>query len=81
MLEVKDFGVGIPEADKRRIFDAFYTGENGRKFRESTGMGLYLIKESVEYLHHRIEFESRVGEGTTFRILFRKRKSDEFKVK
>jgi|SRR5690625_3404489 len=70
VLEVKDFGVGIPEADKKRIFDAFYTGENGRQFRESTGMGLYLIKEAVEYLHHRIEFDSKVGEGTTFRVIF-----------
>ncbi|WP_077603841.1 sensor histidine kinase [Oceanobacillus sojae] len=70
VLEVQDFGVGIPEEDKKRIFDAFYTGENGRKFRESTGMGLYLIKEAVEHLHHRIEFESQVGEGTTFRVVF-----------
>lgn len=70
ILEVQDFGVGIPEEDKKRIFDAFYTGENGRKFRESTGMGLYLIKEAVEYLHHRIEFESQVGDGTTFRVIF-----------
>ncbi|WP_080873647.1 sensor histidine kinase [Oceanobacillus timonensis] len=70
VLEVQDFGIGIPEADKKRIFDAFYTGENGRKFRESTGMGLYLIKEAVEYLHHRIELESQVGEGTIFRIVF-----------
>ncbi|MFD1065582.1 sensor histidine kinase [Oceanobacillus locisalsi] len=70
VLEIQDFGIGIPEADKKRIFDAFYTGENGRRFRESTGMGLYLIKESVEYLHHRIEFESKALEGTTFRIVF-----------
>ncbi len=70
ILEVKDYGVGIPETDKRRVFDPFYTGENGRKFRESTGMGLYLTKEAIEHLGHRIELESKVGEGSTFRIIF-----------
>lgn len=70
ILEVKDFGIGIPEADKRRIFDPFYTGENGRKYRESTGMGLYLTKETLNTLGHRIEMESEVGKGTTFRIVF-----------
>ncbi len=65
-----DFGVGIPKTDKRRVFDPFYTGENGRKFRESTGMGLYLTKEAALHLGHRIELDSVVGEGTTFRIIF-----------
>ncbi|RTR31861.1 HAMP domain-containing histidine kinase [Robertmurraya yapensis] len=70
ILEVKDFGIGIPEVDKRRIFDPFYTGENGRKFRVSTGMGLYLTKETLDTLGHRIEMESELGKGTTFRIIF-----------
>ncbi|MDQ0231691.1 sensor histidine kinase [Metabacillus malikii] len=71
-IEVKDFGVGIPETDKRRVFEPFYTGENGRKFRESTGMGLYLTKEAIDQLGHRIELESSVNEGSTFRIVFSK---------
>ncbi len=70
ILEVTDFGIGIPEADKRRIFDPFYTGENGRKYRESTGMGLYLAKETISILRHEIEMESVLGKGTTFRIVF-----------
>ncbi|WP_071394954.1 sensor histidine kinase [Bacillus tuaregi] len=70
VLEVTDFGVGIPEADKKRIFDPFYTGENGRKFRESTGMGLFLTKEAAEHLGHRIDYHSIVGEGSSFRIVF-----------
>jgi len=70
ILEVTDFGIGIPEVDKRRIFDPFYTGENGRKYRESTGMGLYLAKESLSILGHEIEMESVSGKGTTFRIVF-----------
>lgn len=70
ILEVEDFGVGIPESDKRRIFDPFFTGENGRKFRESTGMGLYLTKETLKHLNHQMEMESAYGKGTTFRIVF-----------
>lgn len=70
ILEVKDFGVGIPLTDQRRIFTPFFTGENGRKFRESTGMGLYLTKEATDHLGHRIELDSEVGKGTSFRIIF-----------
>jgi two-component system, OmpR family, sensor histidine kinase YxdK len=70
VLEVKDYGVGIPESDKQRVFEPFYTGENGRKFRESTGMGLYLTSEAAKQLGHRIEIDSKAGEGTTIRIIF-----------
>ncbi|WP_026908287.1 sensor histidine kinase [Paucisalibacillus globulus] len=70
VLEVTDFGIGIPVEDRRRIFDPFYTGENGRKFRESTGMGLYLTKETANYLGHQIEMESELNKGTTFRVTF-----------
>ncbi|MDF1507967.1 sensor histidine kinase [Robertmurraya sp. DFI.2.37] len=70
VLEVKDFGIGIPVSDQKRVFNKFYTGENGRKYRESTGMGLYLVKEVVARLEHRIELESKVGEGTTVRLIF-----------
>lgn len=70
VCEVKDFGIGIPVEDKRRIFHAFFTGENGRKYRESTGMGLFLVKEVTDYLGHEVEIESTVGEGTIFRIVF-----------
>ncbi|WP_078551326.1 sensor histidine kinase [Bacillus alkalicellulosilyticus] len=70
ILEVKDFGIGIPTVDKKRVFTKFYTGENGRKYRESTGMGLYLVKEVAEKLEHEVELESEVGEGTSIRIIF-----------
>jgi two-component system, OmpR family, sensor histidine kinase YxdK len=72
VLEVKDFGIGIPVVDRKRIFNKFYTGENGRAYRESTGMGLYLVKEVADILEHRLEMDSIVGEGTTFRIVFSK---------
>jgi len=70
VLEVKDQGVGIPSHDIRRVFEPFYTGENGRKFGESTGMGLYLVHEVCKKLDHKIEIESELGDGTSVRIIF-----------
>ncbi|MBO1002340.1 sensor histidine kinase [Pseudogracilibacillus auburnensis] len=70
VLEITDSGIGISDADIKRVFDAFYTGENGRKFRESTGVGLFLVKEVAKYLGHKIEVESTEGKGSTFRIVF-----------
>lgn len=69
-LSIRDSGVGIPKSDLKRVFQPFYTGENGRKFRESTGMGLYLVQEICRHLGHRVTLESEVGEGTTVTLWF-----------
>ncbi|ONK24664.1 hypothetical protein BLX87_04100 [Bacillus sp. VT-16-64] len=69
-LEIRDQGIGIPKTDIKRVFHPFYTGENGRIYRESTGMGLYLAKEVCERLGHHIDIESEVGVGTSVRITF-----------
>ncbi len=70
LFTVKDYGVGIPLHDQKRIFHAFYTGDNGRLFRASTGMGLYLVNEVVNYMGHTIEMDSTPGEGTVFTLTF-----------
>lgn len=70
VLEIRDEGVGIPPSDLPRVFDRYFTGENGRNFQESTGMGLYLVKQICQKLGHRIEIESEINKGTTVRILF-----------
>lgn len=70
VLEIRDEGVGIPPSDLRRVFDPYFTGENGRNFQESTGMGLHLVKQICEKLGHHIEIESTVNQGTTVRIIF-----------
>ncbi|OAS17966.1 sensor histidine kinase [Paenibacillus oryzisoli] len=68
VLEIRDHGVGIPKQDIKRVFDAYFTGENGRRFGESTGMGLYLVREIALRLDHRVELESEQGQGTAVRI-------------
>ncbi|SET59684.1 sensor histidine kinase [Paenibacillus sp. NFR01] len=70
VLEVRDAGVGIPPGDLPRVFDAYFTGVNGRSFQESTGMGLYLVKQICDKLGHHAEIESEMGVGTTVRLLF-----------
>ncbi|GGG75789.1 HAMP domain-containing histidine kinase [Paenibacillus radicis (ex Gao et al. 2016)] len=69
-LSVKDEGIGIEPQDLPRIFDPFFTGENGRAVEESTGMGLYLAKQVCGRLGHELSVESRTGEGTTATVSF-----------
>ncbi|UFJ43007.1 sensor histidine kinase [Brevibacillus humidisoli] len=69
-LEVIDYGIGIPKQDLQRVFQPYFTGENGRKYTESTGMGLYLVREICSRLDHAVELESEPGKGTIVRILF-----------
>lgn len=70
ILEIADNGVGIPKQDLPRVFKPFFTGENGRDFKESTGMGLYLVYEITKQLGHSVEIHSEVGKGTVVRIKF-----------
>ncbi|RED54722.1 sensor histidine kinase [Cohnella lupini] len=70
ILEIRDRGVGIPLSDRKRVFQPFYTGENGRQYRESTGMGLYFVREISSRLGHRLELESEVGTGTSVKLFF-----------
>lgn len=70
LIEIQDEGVGIVKTDMKRIFNPFFTGENGRLYRESTGMGLYLAKEVCDRLGHQIEIESEQGKGTKVKVFF-----------
>lgn len=75
VLSIKDEGIGIPKEDLGRVFQAFFTGKNGRKVSESTGMGMYLSKRICDNLGHELLLESEEGSGTTFSIVFYKGKS------
>lgn len=69
-LTIRDEGIGIPSSDLKRVTRAFFTGENGRKTGESTGMGLYLAQEVCDKLGHQLLIESEVGKGTKMKVLF-----------
>ncbi|HNZ98783.1 ATP-binding protein [Ruminococcus sp.] len=72
LLHFRDNGTGIPEADLPRIFDKSFTGENGRSYAKSTGMGLYIVRSLCERLGHSITASSVKGEYTEFTIAFAK---------
>jgi CheY-like chemotaxis protein len=65
-ITVTDTGVGVPEADKDRIFESFQQGGRGSSREEGTGLGLTLSRRIVELLGGRMWLESEVGRGSTF---------------
>lgn len=67
---IKDEGVGIPEYDLSRVFEPFFTGENGRKFENSTGIGLYMCKKIADNLGHEISIKSELNKGTSVKITY-----------
>nr|WP_317331601.1 sensor histidine kinase [uncultured Romboutsia sp.] len=69
-LYIKDNGEGISEKDINRVFEKGFTGENGRKFGKSTGIGLYLCKKLCEKLGLAIGITSKKNEGTEISIVF-----------
>ncbi len=72
IVDIIDEGIGISKKDIKRVFEPFFTGENGRNFGESTGMGLYIVKTVCNNLGHKVEIKSKVEKGTQVSILFEK---------
>jgi hypothetical protein len=74
MLEVADQGHGIPEAERKRIFDKFYRiGSEETRKTKGTGLGLYIVKNIVEYHYGILSLDENKPKGTIFRISFPKR--------
>ena len=71
-LLISDNGIGISETDLPRIFEKGFTGENGRKYTKSTGIGLYLCQKLCSKMNMDISAESIPGNGTTIKITFPK---------
>jgi PAS domain S-box-containing protein len=67
IFQIRDQGIGIPEADQARLFTAFYRCSNTGKL-PGTGLGLAIVKEAVELHGGTISVSSLVGEGTTFTV-------------
>lgn len=69
VLSYKDNGIGMDTSDKSKIFGLF---KRLHTHVEGTGIGLYIVKKIIEDAGGKIELESKVGEGTTFWIYFRR---------
>lgn len=70
MLTIEDNGVGIIDKDINRVIEKGFTGENGRRFSKSTGMGLYLCEKLCSKLGLKITIDSEVNKGTKVTLIF-----------
>ena len=68
-VQVKDFGIGIPDETRDSVFEPFtHIVSNTRGKIPSVGLGLYISSQLVKLQGGRIWFESMVGKGTTFYV-------------
>lgn len=70
ILSIRDEGIGIPSYDIDRVTEPFFTGENGRRVKNSSGIGLYIVKKISEKLNHKLEIKSQVSKGTEIKITY-----------
>lgn len=66
-LSVADQGIGIPPDDQKYLFDRFFRAKNVTNI-QGTGLGLNIVKKYIEALNGEIDYESKLNEGTTFKI-------------
>jgi signal transduction histidine kinase len=71
LLEVADQGPGIPDSEKKKIFDRFYRiGNESTRTTKGTGLGLYLCKRIAKDHQAVIEVKDNQPRGTVFTIIF-----------
>ena len=69
LVKVQDEGIGIPEEALPNLFQRFYRTKTAvERGIAGTGLGLYMVKESVENYNGEIQVDSEIGKGTTFLI-------------
>lgn len=64
-IEFKDYGIGIPEEDKKHMFERFFRAQNAINL-QGTGLGLTIVKRYLELLEGELSFESVENKGTSF---------------
>ena len=71
LITVADNGIGIPKADRERVFERFYRVDKSHsKQIGGTGLGLSIVKHGVIYLGGKINLESEEGVGTVITVWF-----------
>ncbi len=69
-IAVRDYGIGIPEAEQSKIVKAFYMVDKSRaRSKNGAGLGLALCAEILKIHHSELQIESKVGEGSCFSFL------------
>lgn len=67
-FEIQDQGIGIPESDQVRLFEAFHRATNVGII-SGNGLGLAIVKQSVEFHQGKLSLTSRENEGTIVRVI------------
>ena len=65
MVTISDNGQGIAKEHIDKIYDMFY---RANEFSEGSGLGLYIVKETLEKIQGRIKVKSKIGQGTTVEL-------------
>src|SRR5690606_14843980 len=69
--EISDKGIGVSEEDQKKIFDKFHRVSSGLVHNtKGTGLGLSLVKQSMDADKGKIILKSKVGEGSSFKLMF-----------
>ena len=67
IVTVRDHGVGIPEAEQKRLFIRFFRASNVQNI-QGTGLGLYIVKRYIDLIGGKIEIQSAANKGTSISI-------------
>ena len=68
-IEIRDTGIGIPEAELQAIFEEYHQVDNAARERSrGLGLGLAIVRRLAALLGHRIDVRSRLGKGSVFTI-------------
>lgn len=71
LLEVADYGPGIPDGEKSRIFEKFYRiGNENTRQTKGTGLGLYIVKKVLAMHQAQVKVSDNLPVGTKFEITF-----------
>lgn len=72
-IEVQDKGIGVADEDQEKVFDKFYRVSSGLVHTtKGTGLGLSLVKQIMDAHKGKIILKSKIGEGSSFKLLFPK---------
>jgi signal transduction histidine kinase len=69
LIKVKDYGIGIHRAELDKIFEKFYQGSNATRLStKGTGLGLTLVRHTIESHGGEVKVESKINQGSTFTL-------------
>ncbi|HEY9873785.1 MAG TPA: PAS domain-containing sensor histidine kinase, partial [Candidatus Obscuribacterales bacterium] len=68
IFQIRDEGIGIPEAEQSRLFEVFHRASNVGNI-SGTGLGMAIVKQAVDLHGGSITFESKAGVGSTFTVV------------